>query len=183
MRKTLTATFFNRKTPIVAQELIGKFLVRKNGSEEEAYMITETEAYDGPKDRACHAHRGKTARNEIMFRDAGHIYVYFTYGMHWMLNLVTGPCEYPAAVLIRGVEGISGPARVTKALKIDKMLNGTLLGKGSGMWVEDRGVKIKNSQILRTPRIGIRYAGEYWMSKKYRFLLKQEKEKRPRVRS
>jgi DNA-3-methyladenine glycosylase len=183
MRKLLTSSFFNRRTPLVAEELIGKFMVRSIGGRERAYMITETEAYDGPRDKACHAHRGKTLRNEIMFRDAGHMYVYFTYGMHWMLNLVTGPSEYPAAVLLRGVEGISGPARVTKALGINKELNGKLLGKKSGMWIEDRGVKIKPSRIFRGPRIGIRYAGEYWMNKKYRFLLKEEKKKGPRERS
>ncbi len=175
MRNILKPSFFNRPTPRVAEELIGKFMVRKQGKAERAYMITETEAYDGPKDKACHAHRGKTFRNEIMFREAGHIYVYFTYGIHWMLNLVTGPSEYPAAVLVRGVEGISGPARVTKALGINKELNGKLLGKGSGMWIEDRGMKIKPPQIFRGPRIGIRSAGEYWMNKKYRFLLKEKR--------
>ena len=165
-------------------------------------MITETEAYDGFKDKASHAHRGQTVRNSIMFGEPGHIYVYFTYGMHWMLNMVTGKKGYPAAVLIRGVrivnqnklnsqrgealisrprlaehlEGLSinGPGRVTKALKIDKKLNGKPASKASGLWFEDRGVNVSPRDIKKTPRIGIRYAGPLWGNKKYRFVLKEK---------
>ena len=171
MRKIVPHSFFDRSTLLVTRELLGKFLVRKIGGREVAYMITEVEAYDGMRALACHAHRGKTARNEVMFREAGHIYVYFTYGMHWMLNLITGPAEYPAAVLIRGVDGINGPARLTKALGIDKRINGTRLGREAGLWVEDRGIKISPSNIQRTARIGIRYAGPVWGNKKYRFFI------------
>jgi len=169
-RKILTRAFFNRPTLKVAEELIGKFLVRKIGRKEVASMIVETEAYDGPLDLACQARSGKTKRNFPMFEEAGTIYVYFTYGMHWMLNLVTGEKEYPAAVLIRGLADVSGPGRLTKKLKIDKRLNTKKLGKKSGLWVEDRGVKIKKSDIQKTPRIGVSYAGEL-AKKPYRFIL------------
>ncbi|MBI2617873.1 DNA-3-methyladenine glycosylase [Candidatus Kaiserbacteria bacterium] len=171
MKKILLSSFFNRKTLLVAEELIGKFLVRRVRGKEKALMICETEAYDGFKDKASHAHRGKTTRNEIMFREAGHIYVYFTYGMHYMLNIVTGNKDYPAAVLLRAVEGVSGPGRLTKKLRIDKKLNGKFLGRKTGLWIEDRGVTIQKKLIRRTPRIGIRYAEE-WAKKPYRFVMK-----------
>lgn len=182
MPKPLPPAFFNRPTLMVAEELIGKFLVRKlprtsassrrtSAGHEVAMMITETEAYDGFEDRASHASRGQTPRNTPMFGKAGVAYVYFTYGMHWMFNIVCGPQKYPAAVLIRGVEGISGPARLTKALQIDRTLNGKPLGKASGLWVEDRGVVIPPRQIQRTPRVGVDYAGK-WAKKPWRFVLK-----------
>ncbi|MBI2086814.1 MAG: DNA-3-methyladenine glycosylase [Candidatus Zambryskibacteria bacterium] len=176
----LPNSFFNRKTLIVAKELLGKYLVRRYYStSRKRYIvakekITEVEAYVGSHDLACHSSRGKTARNEIMFQEAGTIYVYFTYGMHWMLNIVTEEKDFPAAVLIRGTENVSGPARLTKKFKIDKNLNGKKLGKKSGLWVEEptslelRHAKVK---IVRTPRIGVAYAGE-WAKKPYRFILK-----------
>ncbi len=156
---------------MVARDLLGKFLVRRIGKRETVLMITEVEAYDGLKDKASHAHRGKTKRNVLMFGEAGHWYVYFTYGMHWMLNVVTGEEGYPAAVLIRSAGGIKGPARLTKRLKIARSLNGKSANKKSGLWIEDRGFKIKNSKIKRTKRIGVAYSGRYWANRKYRFLL------------
>src|SRR3989338_5802834 len=108
-RKILTRAFFNRPTLKVAEELIGKFLVRKIGRKEVALMIVETEAYGGSRDLASHARSGKTKRNFPMFEEAGTIYVYFTYGMHWMLNIVTGKKEEPAAVLIRGALLLADP--------------------------------------------------------------------------
>mgnify|MGYP001563591623 FL=1 len=113
----LSRLFFDRKTLVVARELLGKCLVRKVNGKIFKERITETEAYVGSHDLACHSSRGKTARNEIMFREAGTIYIYFTYGMHWMLNIVTEEKGFPAAVLIRSTENITGPARLTKALK------------------------------------------------------------------
>ncbi|MBX4192539.1 DNA-3-methyladenine glycosylase [Candidatus Parcubacteria bacterium] len=173
MHKILGYQFFDRPTLTVAKDLIGKFLVRKIGNKEIALMITETEAYDGLYDLACHARSGKTKRNYPMFGEAGRAYVYFTYGMHWMLNLVTGKKDYPAGVLIRGLQGstlkLNGPAKLTKFLKIDVKLNNLKLGKGSGLWVEDRGVKIPTSKIKRTPRIGVAYAGSY-AKKPWRFV-------------
>jgi DNA-3-methyladenine glycosylase len=172
MKKVLGPEFFNRPTLTVARELLGKYLVRCFNGKTVALKITETEAYDGFKDLASHARRGKTPRNLPMYAGAGTIYVYFTYGMHWMLNLVCGQPEYPAAVLIRGAGEVVGPARLTKALAIDKSLNALKLGTRSGLWVEDRGEAVRPKDIERTPRIGIAYAGEY-AHKPWRFVLKR----------
>lgn len=169
--------FFNRKTLVVAKELLGKYLVRKVNGKVIREKIIETEAYVGPHDLACHSSRGRTVRNTPMFGEAGTIYVYFIYGMHWMLNIVTEKKNYPSAVLIRGTRHFKGPAVVTKNLKIDKNLNGKLLGRKSGLWIaapavaSSEGRKIK-SKIVETPRIGVSYAGEKWAKKPYRFLLK-----------
>lgn len=172
MKKLLTPAFFDRPTLVVARELLGKYMVRKVGGKTIALMITETEGYDGFKDKASHAHRGQTPRNQVMFGEPGRIYVYFTYGMHWMLNLVCGENGYPAAVLIRGAGEVLGPARLTKALSIDKKLNTLPLAKKSGLWIEDRGTVVRPRDIARTPRIGISYAGEY-VDKPWRFVLKK----------
>lgn len=179
MRKVLRKDFFNRPTLKVARDLLGKFLVRKMGERGKtggkgksgkiaAMMITDVEVYDGHNDKASHASRGKTFRNAPMFGEAGHWYVYFTYGMHWMLNIVTEREDYPAAILIRGVSEISGPARITKFLQIDKSLNGQLATRKSGLWIEDRGIKIAPRHILRSKRIGVPYARE-WKNKLRRF--------------
>lgn len=164
----LLPDFFDRSTLIVAQDLLGKFLTRRIGRQTIALMITEVEAYDGPQDKASHAHKGPTPRAKIMFGPAGYWYVYFTYGIHWLLNIVTGPENYPAAVLIRGAREIQGPARITKFLNIDKSLNGQPAVRKSGLWLEDRGVKIKPDQIKKSPRVGIPSAAD-WRDKPYRF--------------
>ena len=172
MKKTLNQEFFNRPTSQVAEDLLGKYLVRRRLSGEVIdTMITEVEVYDGFKDKGSHASRGKTPRNLPMFGRAGQWYIYFTYGRHWMLNLVTREKDYPAAILIRGVLGTNGPARLTKKLQIDKKLNGLPATRKSGLWIEDRGVKIPKSKIKKTERIGIAYAGPYWSRKKWRFLI------------
>src|SRR3989338_10263905 len=119
MSRILEPYFYNRPTLIVAQDLLGKFLVRKIGNKEITSMIIEVEAYDGFKDKASHASKGRTLRNEVMFGEAGRWYVYLIYGMYWMLNIVTGPKDYPAAILIRGVVDASGPGRLTKFFKIN----------------------------------------------------------------
>jgi len=183
-RKIISRDYFNRPTVDVARSLLGKFLVRRLRGKTIAVMISETEAYDGPRDLASHASRGKTPRTSVMFGPAGRFYVYFTYGMHWMLNVVTGPKEYPAAVLIRGgaarcqvsgikyqekIKDINGPAKLTKFLKIDGKLNGKPASKKSGLWIEDGGVRVKKSQIKRGKRVGVDYAGKYWANKPYNF--------------
>lgn len=155
----------------MARELLGKYLVRKIGNKEIALMITETEAYDGFRDGASHARRGQTPRNTPMFEEAGRAYVYFTYGMHWMLNLTCGKVGYPAAVLIRGAGEVVGPARLTRALGIDKTLNTLPLTKKTGLWVEGRGVRIPARTVMRTGRIGVDYAGA-WAKKPWRFVIK-----------
>lgn len=166
----LKPKFLQSKNAVkIARGLVGKFLMRRYRGKTTAFLITEVEAYDGFHDKASHAHRGKTERNKIMFGPAGYWYVYFTYGMHWLLNIVTGPKNYPAAILIRGVEGINGPARLTKTLWIDKKLNGKPATKYSGLWIEDRGLNIKPSRIKNAPRIGVAYAGPVWSRKKWRF--------------
>lgn len=169
----LKEKFFDRPTLAVAKDLLGKYLVRRYRGKIISAMITEVEAYDGLKDKASHASRGMTPRNKIMFGPAGYWYVYFTYGMHWILNIVTGKEGYPAAVLIRGIEGINGPARVTKFLRIDKKLNGKKADKRNGLWIEDRGIRIKPSRIKKSPRIGVDYAGPVWAKKAYRFYIEK----------
>lgn len=180
MRHILPPSFFNRPTLLVAEELLGKYMVVKKNGKVIAEMLTEVEAYDGPKDKACHAHRGETPRNFVMFGEAGRSYVYFTYGMHWMLNIVTGAKGYPAAVLIRGTDQTTGPARVTKKFGIDKTFNNKKATRNSGLWFEDRGVKIGRNEIQRTKRIGIDSAGPIWSKKLYRFVLKEGPVKRVR---
>jgi DNA-3-methyladenine glycosylase len=175
MRRTLSATFLGRSTVAVARGLLGKYLVRRIGRRTVAGMIVEVEAYDGPRDRASHASRGVTPRNAVMFGPPGYWYVYFTYGMHWILNVVTGRAGYPAAVLIRGIEGTSGPARVTKSLRIGGAFDGKLANRATGLWLEDRGVRIPAKSIKRSPRIGVGYAGPVWSCRKYRFSIEETK--------
>jgi DNA-3-methyladenine glycosylase len=163
--------FQSKRTVALARSLLGKYLVRSTSRGVVARMIIEVEAYDGERDRACHARRGRTARNSVMYEPGGVWYVYLCYGMHEMLNLVTGPRGYPAAVLIRGVEGARGPGRVTKALEIDRWLNGAACAPDSGLWIEDRGVRVPRGGIKATPRIGVDYAGPVWAKKPWRFVL------------
>ncbi len=172
-----------KKTVDLARWLIGKHLVRRSGDSIEARVrITETEAYDGERDLACHAARGRTGRTEVLYGQAGVWYVYLCYGIHEMLNLVAGPEEWPAAVLIRGVEGISGPGRVTRALSIDRSLNRTTAAPAGGLWLEDDGYSPLPSEIKRTPRIGIDYAGPVWAAKPWRFVLTSNERTLPHAR-
>src|SRR5688500_2278654 len=159
-----------KKTLALARWLLGKHLVRRFADGRiEARMITETEAYHGENDLACHARAGRTARTSVLYEAGGIWYVYLCYGIHEMLNLVAGPAGSPAAVLIRGVEGAIGPGRVTKTLGIDRALNRAPTAESSGLWIEDRGVRVPASIISRTPRIGVDYAGPVWSAKPWRF--------------
>lgn len=156
-----------------ARWLVGKYLVRaRPDGEPDARMITETEAYDGERDLACHARAGRTPRTEVLYAPAGIWYVYLCYGIHEMLNLVVGPAGWPAAVLIRGVEGSSGPGRVTRQLGIDRQLNRARAEPASGLWLEDRGRRVPRGAVQATPRIGVDYAGPTWALKPWRFVLK-----------
>ncbi len=121
MKKVLTKKFFEKRTRAVAEELLGKILCRKIGSRVIKHVVTEVEVYDGFNDKASHASRGKTARNFPMFGPAGVWYIYFCYGAHWMLNIVTGPKDYPAAVLIRGLVAVSNNSMLSNR----KILSGT----------------------------------------------------------
>lgn len=174
MTSVLGKKFFNRPTLVVAQDLLGKSLccrLRKGKILRAA--ICETEAYDGFEDQASHAHRGITPRNAVMFGPPGHTYAYLCYGIHWLLNITTREKGYPAAVLIRGVEDVTGPGRVTKHFRIDSTFNDRLLNEASGLWIEDHGNKIHPDEIIATPRIGIDYAGPKWRDVPWRFVLKE----------
>jgi DNA-3-methyladenine glycosylase len=162
-----------KKTVALARWLLGKHLVRRfPDGREEARMIVETEAYHGESDQACHARAGRTKRTEVMYGPGGVWYVYLCYGIHEMLNLVVGPRDWPAAILIRGVEGAIGPGRVTKALAIDRKLNAaSATDPASGLWLEDRGVHVPAKLVQKTPRIGIDYAGPLWSMKHWRFVI------------
>lgn len=136
-------------------------------------MITEVEAYCGPEDKASHASRGRTPRTEVMFGKPGCWYVYLIYGMHYCVNMVTEQKDYPAAILIRGIEGVSGPGRVTKYFDVNKQFNAKRATRASGLWIEDRGVILKPRQIGRGKRIGVDYAGK-WKERKWKFYIKNE---------
>jgi len=163
----LTRNFFSRDVLIVAPELLGKILVCRVGEELVSYRITETEAYRGIEDLACHASKGRTARTEAMFHSGGCIYVYLIYGMYWMLNIVTGLENDPQAVLIRGLEGIYGPGRLSRRLQITKNFYNEDITVSNRIWIENDGFK---PQYQTSKRIGVHYAKE-WKDKPWRFYL------------
>ncbi len=167
--------FFLADAVTVAKRLPGMGIIIGAGEKSGRYMITETEAYLGDGDRACHASKGRTARTEPMFLEGGHLYIYFVYGMHWMLNIVTGPAESPQAVLIRGVEQFSGPGRVTKGIGIDSSFNREDLVSSPRIWIEDSGY---SPDLVAGPRVGINYAGEPWISKPWRFIVRNQNERK-----
>lgn len=192
----LSRNFYERDTVKVARALLGKKLVRRINSVLLSGMIVETEAYCGTEDSACHAHRGQTPRNTIMFGPPGHAYVYFTYGMHYMLNLVTEKEGNPCAVLIRAVwplagieemearrgrkgkELANGPAKLCQALGINKSLNGWDLTCGRELWVEDYET-VSEKMITSAPRVGIDYAQKEHREAPWRFLVKNTNMQRP----
>ncbi len=166
--KRLSAEFFRCDVLEVAPALLGKTLVRHypDGNTMQ-FSITETEAYRGEEDLACHASKGRTPRTEVMYMDGGVVYVYFIYGMYWMLNFVTSHKEYPCAVLIRGIDNIFGPGKVGKMLQLDKSFYGENLATSTRLWVET--TKNEPQKYIAHPRIGIHYAGEPWVSLPWRF--------------
>jgi DNA-3-methyladenine glycosylase len=179
--------FYNRPTLTVARELIGARLVRILDGVKLVGFIVETEAYISEKDLACHAKAGLTPRTAPMYGEAGHAYVYFTYGHHWMLNAVTEREGFPAAVLIRAIQPIEGvevmmkrrqdrdtfgPGKLTHALGITKSENqADLTGTASGLWIE-AGHFIPNKIVTKSPRVGLNNTPEPWLSKPWRFLVK-----------
>lgn len=166
----LTAEFYAENADTLAPKLLGKLLCRRIDGEILRMRITETECYLGENDTACHAHRGRTPRTATLYERGGIAYVYLCYGIHNLLNVVSGPEGYPQAVLIRGVEGYSGPGRLTRALSIDRSLNGAdLTSPDSGLWLEDDGY---SAEYERTPRIGIDYAAPADRDRLWRFLMK-----------
>lgn len=175
-RNALSHDWFKRPTAVVAADLIGCYLCRRmeDGQVIRA-MITETEAYLGIGDAGCHAFEGRhTPRTSVMYKEAGTIYVYLIYGLHYLLNIVTTEIGQPEAVLIRAVhiedEPIrtgAGPAKLTKYLHIDKRLNNHLLGETVGLWVENKAQDAVPVSVAK--RVGIDYAGEaaHWLLRFY----------------
>ena len=165
----LPLDFFIRDVLDVAPALIGKLLVRQfDDGRIERYRITETEAYRGIEDLACHASKGRTSRTEVMFWKGGTVYIYLIYGQYWLLNIVTGEEGDASAVLIRGIEGFSGPGRLGRELQLDRSFYGESLINSERIWVEDAG---PISEIKTSKRIGVEYAGEKWAGKLWRFSL------------
>jgi len=178
----LPSAFFDRPADRVARELLGAWLVvRGPDGRPTRHVVFETEAYLGAHDLACHGSKGMTRRNAVMFGPAGRWYVYLCYGMHWMLNIVTGAEGVPAAVLIRGAGDLVGPGRVTKGLGIDQSFDGLAATRRTGLWFET-GEPIPPRRIRRTPRIGVGYAGE-WAEKPLRFIADSAQEPTMRGRS
>lgn len=169
----LKPDFFNRPVTEVAPDLLGAHLVVQTSAGAQRSRITEVEAYDGTEDKACHASRGRTPRTEVMFGDPGVLYIYLVYGMYTMLNVVTGERDYPAAVLVRGTEAISGPGRLTRDFQIERSLNALPAAPESGVWFEQSGTSVCSDEIQKTPRIGVAYAGG-WADAKYRFVWKKK---------
>ncbi|MEJ5312875.1 MAG: DNA-3-methyladenine glycosylase [Anaerolinea sp.] len=191
--QALPVEFYDRNTLDVAHSLLGMRLIRKFDSIRLVGVITETEAYRGEEDLACHARAGRTPRTQVMYGRAGHAYVYFTYGMHWLLNVVTEKEGFPAAVLIRAVrimegeawvrerrKGVpprnwtDGPAKLCRAFDIDGSLNGAdLTVTDNGLWIA-QGQTIPEEFVERTPRIGINSVPEPWRSIPWRFRVRDE---------
>jgi DNA-3-methyladenine glycosylase len=192
----LGSDFYMRDAVSVAPDLLGKVLVRKIGTTWMGGMITEAEAYQGEEDLGCHAKAGLTLRTQVMYGPPGHAYVYFTYGMHWMLNVVTDAVGTPAAVLIRSIQPLfgmenmqrfrslekiklkewtNGPAKLCQALDIRGNLNGIDLCDQSGeLWIGECGYSIRAESVATSPRIGLYSVPEPWKSISWRWYLKEE---------
>jgi DNA-3-methyladenine glycosylase len=197
MPDLLPRTFFERSAIEVARDMLGARLVRRIDGRRMEGSIIEAEAYQGEEDLACHAKAGRTARTLVMYGPPGHAYVYFTYGVHWMLNVVTERVDYPAAVLIRGIEPLDGldamaeqrpaplakdgkprsagwtdgPAKLTQALAITGSLNGIdLCSRDSELYLEV-GERIPDEWVRVSTRIGIESVPEPWKSKPWRFFV------------
>jgi DNA-3-methyladenine glycosylase len=169
--------FFTREVLQVAPELLGKKLMRRlDGSAVKGAIITEVEAYGGEEDKASHARFGRTKRNAVMYGPGGLVYMYLVYGIHWMLNIVTGTVDQPQAILVRGLANMSGPGKVTRYLQLGKNFYGEDLSTSGRLWLEEfypRGVE--NWRVQTAPRVGVSYAGE-WAKKPWRFRLVRQPE-------
>ncbi len=186
----LARDFYNRPALDVARDLLGCRLVRLQDGQRLSGLILETEAYQGEDDLGCHASAGMTPRTAVMFGPPGHAYVYFTYGMHWMLNVVTGEEGVPGAALIRSIHPVEGqdqmtknrpynagksgwtdgPAKLTQALQIQREFNTVdLCNPKSGLWIEP-GDAVPDEAVTRSARIGLNSVPEPWRSIPWRFL-------------
>ena len=154
--------FYHRPCLEVARDLVGKVLVH-NG---QRLRISETEAYCGEADTACHAHKGRTKRTEVLYADAGTIYVYLCYGVHWLLNIITGDVDDPQGVLIRACVDAEGPGKLTKKLGITGQLNRKSAVTSEELWIEDDGFRC---DIALDKRVGIGYATQEDQDRLWRF--------------
>lgn len=155
--KPLEHTFFERPVDAVASDLVGKLLCHCQKGDIRQLRITETEAYGGIEDTACHAYKGKTKRTAVLYEKPGTLYVYICYGIHHLLNVVTGNEGEPQAVLIRACESAEGPGRLTKALSITNSYHGVHLQETDAIVFLDDGYKPKVEQLSR---VGIAYADQ-----------------------
>jgi DNA-3-methyladenine glycosylase len=190
MTGCLPRAFYERSALDVARDLLGCRLVRIQNGYRLAGTISEAEAYIGEEDQACHARAGRTPRTEIMYGPPGYAYIYFTYGMHWLLNAVTGQEGFPAAVLLRGMlpeEGLDhmadnrpelahtihwtdGPAKLTRALSLDGHQNGCDLCDPNGtLFIEETRQRFPDEQVTIGPRVGLFSVPEPWKSVPWRF--------------
>jgi len=192
--KIIDRDFFSQPTLTVARALLGQRLVRMVKGERLSGVIVESEAYFGPDDTANHASKGRTARTEVMFGPPGRTYVYLIYGMYYMLNLVTEPESFPAAVLIRALEPVeglnsmrryrqgakpsvsltNGPGKLSQALQIDKTLHNWDVTFGQRLWLE-QGQPVSDSAITTGSRVGISYAAPKDQALPWRFWISGSK--------
>src|SRR5688572_2035360 len=181
---TLTRKFYNRPTLTVARELLGAKLVHISNGKKLVGLITETEAYIGEDDLACHAKAGRTIRTDPMYGPPGHAYIYFTYGNHWMLNAVTEKEGFPAAVLIRAIQPIEeidlmmkrrqgrdtfGPGKLTQALGITKRQNYADLTESTSPLRIEAGVKVPDKSVTIGARVGLNQTPEPWKGRQWNF--------------
>lgn len=164
----LQKDFYMQPATQAAPLLLGKILCRKVNDTILRYRITETECYYSEEDTACHAHKGKTERTKTLYKEGGHAYVYLCYGIHNLFNVVTGEEGFPQAVLIRGVEGYDGPGKLTKAMQIDRSLNGMNMIDSEELWIEEDGFF---PDYEKTKRIGIDYATPEYRDILWRFVV------------
>jgi DNA-3-methyladenine glycosylase len=169
MNTRISREFFLRDVLDLAWLIPGKHLVLATGGSVQRYQIREVEAYRGEEDQACHARKGRTPRTRVMYFPGGYLYVYLIYGMHWMLNIVTGPEDFPQALLIRSLSGVQGPGRLTRGLGLDGSYNTEDLVSSPRIWMEDN--PEATGGITTQTRIGIDYAAEEWRNKPWRFIL------------
>lgn len=165
----LQEEFYRQHATVAAPALLGKWLCRRIDDKVLRYRITETECYYSEEDTACHAHKGKTERTKVLYEKGGTSYVYLCYGIHNLFNVVTGEEGFPEAVLIRGVEGYNGPGKLTKALSIDRSLNGISLCDSGQLWIEEDGYL---PEYVCGKRIGIDYATPEYRDILWRFTVK-----------
>ncbi len=164
--KRLTQAFYDKNAVELAPLLLGQYLCRRTPEGVLRLPITEAEAYYTEADTACHAYRGRTPRTELLYRRGGCAYVYLCYGMHNLFNVICGEENIPQGVLIRGAGPYNGPGKLTRAMGIDRSLNGVDLVKGDMLWLEAG----EQPPYQATPRIGIDYATEEYRLMPWRFV-------------